>query len=691
MSVCSECGAVRQADALPDGLCPQCLLVLGLLDETTELATDAEGEPEPGEQFGPYKTLQILGEGGMGVVYLAEQRQPIRRLVALKVIKLGMNSREVIARFGSERQALALMDHPNIARVIDAGVSDEGQPYFAMELVSGTHVTDYCDIHRLNIRERLELFLEICQAIQHAHQKGVIHRDIKPSNVLVSEHEGKPFPQIIDFGIAKAIDQRLAEYSAFTKLGQLVGTPEYMSPEQADLSGLNVDTTTDVYSLGVLLYQLLVGVLPFEGAYLRGAGLLELLRIIREEEAPTPSNRLANLRGIAEIAAKRGTDPYTMRRELAGDLDWIVAKAIEKEKNRRYASASDLAADIRRYLTDRPVVARPPSTGYHLQKFARRHSGLVAGAATVLAVLIAGVVASAGEAGRARRAEAAAMLAQRHASIQARDALREKAMAETARVEALQQRAKAQRERSNAERRLRELQNLSRGLLNVYTAPSGDNNADQRKALLAQNVLRIGNILHDEGLTTPGWNTVRDQAAVDSRAVELARETGATMPADWQSSETVPGEYRVGSDRCVVYSGKASLFIRSLKHDPQGMMDVYQEFLAARYLGKRIRFSGALRSAGMADGVGQLCVSVDQLTRMVTTRGSSGWNHYQIVFDVPPDAQAIQLRIRVNGAGTLWADALRFEEASAALPLGLPGPVNVDFKQRTSKSKGEHQ
>ncbi len=369
----------------------------------------AAADSEPGRPFGPYNIIRILGEGGMGVVYLAEQQHPVRRLVALKVIKLGMNSREVMARFESERQALAMMDHPNIARVFDAGVSQQGQPYFAMEYVSGIHITEYCDQNRLTNRERAELFVQVCQAVQHAHQKGVIHRDIKPANILVCARDGKPFPQVIDFGVAKATDQRLAEYSAFTRFGQLVGTPEYMSPEQAELSGFDIDTTTDVYSLGVLLYQLIAGVLPFEVINLRKVGLLELLRMIREQEPPTPSDRFAALEDTADIAANRRTDPATLRNELAGDLNWIVLKAIEKDKDRRYASASDLAEDLRRYLTDQPVVARPPSTAYHLQKIARRHKALVAGVAAVFTVLLAGVSASTWEAIRASRAEASAV------------------------------------------------------------------------------------------------------------------------------------------------------------------------------------------------------------------------------------------------------------------------------------------
>ncbi len=408
MNVCPHCDAMLHSEALPEGLCPQCLLKLGLLVRNGGAVAVAHAESA--RPFGPYSIIRILGEGGMGVVYLAEQQQPIRRLVALKVIKLGMNTREVMARFGSERQALAMMDHPNIARVFDAGVSEEGQPYFAMEYVSGIHITEYCDQNRLTNRERAELFLQVCQAVQHAHQKGVIHRDIKPANVLVCDRDGKPFPQVIDFGVAKAIDQRLAEYSAFTRFGQLVGTPEYMSPEQAELTGFDVDTTTDVYSLGVLLYQLLVGVLPFEVANLRKVGLLELLRMIREQEPPVPSNRLAALEDAADIAANRRTDPATLRSELSGDLNWIILKAIEKDKDRRYSSASDLAGDLRRYLADQPVVARPPSTAYHLQKFARRHKALVASVAAVFAVLLAGVSVSTWEAIRASRAEAAAVM-----------------------------------------------------------------------------------------------------------------------------------------------------------------------------------------------------------------------------------------------------------------------------------------
>ena len=400
---CPSCGA-ELPSGTPEGLCLKCLLVGALAahpdtplpgsDETTQ-ATPTRDSPLHPTQIGPYRILEPLGEGGMGVVYLAEQQQPIRRRVALKVIKLGMDTREVVARFESERQALALMDHPNIAKVFDAGTTDDGRPYFAMERVPGVRITDYCDRHRLSNPARLRIFGDVCAAIQHAHQKGLIHRDIKPSNVLVMVQDGQPVPKVIDFGVAKATNQRLSEKTVFTWQGMLIGTPEYMSPEQAEMSGLDVDTTTDIYSLGVLLYELLVGALPFDQATLRRAGYAEIQRIIREEEPVRPSTRLSSLGATAsEVAARRQTDLGSLQRQLRGDLDWIALKAMEKDRTRRYQSASELAADVARHLADDPVVARPPSVPYRLTKLLRKNKVPVAAATVVFLALLAGLGAS---------------------------------------------------------------------------------------------------------------------------------------------------------------------------------------------------------------------------------------------------------------------------------------------------------
>jgi len=339
---------------------------------------------------GKYKLLEELGSGGMGVVYLAEQVEPVQRRVALKIIKLGMDTRQVVARFETERQALAVMDHPNIARVFDAGATETGRPYFVMELARGIPITDYCDRHKLSTRERLDLFTGVCQAVQHAHQKGVIHRDLKPSNILVVIQDDRPVPKIIDFGIAKATDHRLAQRTLFTEQGQLIGTPEYMSPEQAEMSGLDVDTRTDIYSLGVILYELLAGALPFDGRKLRSAAFGEIQRIIREIEPPKASTRLSTLKDTkAEIAEKRGTDPGSLVKLLRGDLDWITMKAMAKDRTHRYSTASEVAADIERHLRHEPVSAGPPSTVYRVRKYIRRHKlGVAAAAVVMLAVLV---------------------------------------------------------------------------------------------------------------------------------------------------------------------------------------------------------------------------------------------------------------------------------------------------------------
>jgi hypothetical protein len=334
---------------------------------------------------------------------MAEQTAPVKRVVALKVIKAGLDSRQVLARFEAERQALALMDHPNIARVLDAGTTENGRPYFVMELVKGVSITRYCDERRLTPRERLELFIPVCQAVQHAHQKGIIHRDLKPSNVLVALYDGHPVPKVIDFGVAKAAGPKLTERTLYTEFGSVVGTLEYMSPEQAELNQLDVDTRSDIYSLGVLLYELLAGSTPMDRARLQRAALLEVLRIIREEEPPRPSTRLSTTEELPSIAANRGTEPRRLSGLVRGELDWIVMKCLEKDRARRYETANGLAVDLQRYLADEPVQACPPSAAYRFRKFARRNrTAVLAAAAVATAVLLALVVLAASNARIAR-------------------------------------------------------------------------------------------------------------------------------------------------------------------------------------------------------------------------------------------------------------------------------------------------
>jgi serine/threonine protein kinase len=338
---------------------------------------------------------------------VAEQAEPVRRRVALKVIKLGMDSRSVIARFEAERQALAMMDHPNIARVLDAGTTETGRPFFVMELVRGIKITDYCDQNNLGTAHRLELFTQVCHAIQLAHQKGVIHRDIKPSNILVTLHDGRPVPKVIDFGIAKATEGRLTDLTVYTELHQFIGTPAYMSPEQAEMSGIDIDTRSDIYSLGVLLYELLTGRPPFDPKSLLQAGLDEIRRIIREVEPLKPSTRLNTLADSDRdsTARQRGTAPAQLSLLLRGDLDWIVMKALEKNRNRRYETASGLALDIQRHLHNEPVFARPPTAGYRISRLIRRNRLAFAAGGLVALALVAGTVISTAQAMRARRAE----------------------------------------------------------------------------------------------------------------------------------------------------------------------------------------------------------------------------------------------------------------------------------------------
>ncbi|HKB41249.1 MAG TPA: tetratricopeptide repeat protein, partial [Gemmataceae bacterium] len=365
-----------------------------------------------GTVIGSYKLVERIGEGGMGDVWMAQQQEPVRRLVAVKLVKAGMDSTQVVARFEAERQALALMDHPNIARVLDAGTTSTGRPYFVMDLVKGVPITRYCDEHRLTPRQRLELFIPVCQAVQHAHQKGIIHRDLKPSNVLVAPYDGKPVPKVIDFGVAKAAGQQLTDKTLVTGFGAIVGTLEYMSPEQAEINQLDVDTRSDVYSLGVLLYELLTGTTPFTKKGLEKAGVLEMLRVIREEEPAKPSTKLSTAEGLPALAANRGSEPAKLARQVRGELDWIVMKCLEKDRARRYPTANGLARDIERYQRDEPVEACPPSVGYRLRKFVRRNRGPALAGALVILALVGGIIATSWGLIRAEQARRSALSAQ---------------------------------------------------------------------------------------------------------------------------------------------------------------------------------------------------------------------------------------------------------------------------------------
>ena len=487
----------------------------------------------PGSQIGPYKLLQVIGEGGMGVVYMAEQIHPVKRRVALKIIKPGMDTRQVVARFEAERQALSMMDHPNIAKVLDAGATSSGRPYFVMELVKGQPITQYCDEHHLTPRQRLELFLPVCQAIQHAHQKGIIHRDVKPSNVMVSEYDHEPVPKVIDFGVAKATSQTLTEKTMFTGLGQIIGTLEYMSPEQAKVNQLDIDTRSDIYSLGVLMYELLTGTTPLDRQRLRSAAFDEMLRIIREDEPPRPSTRLSTLDTLASVAANRKTEAGRLSGIVRGELDWIVMKALDKDRNRRYETANGLGMDIQRYLQDEPVQACPPSAAYRFRKLARRNKALLATGMIVAVTLLTGLAGTTWQAIRARNAERVAKESaqaaseneqkanqQRSEAIAQRDA-KEKALAEEA-----NQRQRADQERTRADEKARVAEAVNDFLINdilkanPYSGVTGEagGTAPTLLQVVERSASQVGNRFKDQPLVEA---TVR--SAIGCSLLEFGR------------------------------------------------------------------------------------------------------------------------------------------------------------------------
>ena len=441
-------------------------------------ATVITDGPKTGTTIGPYKLLEQIGEGGMGSVWVATQSKPIKRKVAIKLIKPGMDSRQVLGRFEAERQALAMMDHPNIARVLDGGVTEQGHPYFAMDYVKGVPLTEYCDNAKLSLKERLELFVPICQAVQHAHQKGIIHRDLKPSNILICLYDGKPVPKVIDFGLAKAMHHSLTEQSIYTAHGMMVGTPLYMSPEQAEHNNLDIDTRTDIYALGVILYELLTGTTPLEKAKMKRAAYDEVLRLIKEVEPPKPSTRLSGSESLPSVAAQRGIEPTQLTRVITGDLDWVVMKALEKERGRRYETANGLAEDIRRHLADEPVSASPPSTSYRMKKFIRRNRAGVIAASAIAITLLLGVMGTTGgmlwalaerrDAVAAREAETEAKQQAITNAALAKDEAARATDAEAKTAETLKQVAT---ERDAKELALREAEQLSEFLTNVFQSP----------------------------------------------------------------------------------------------------------------------------------------------------------------------------------------------------------------------------
>jgi serine/threonine protein kinase/WD40 repeat protein len=488
----------------------------------------------PGTVIGRYKILQSIGEGGYGTVFMAEQTTPVHRKVALKIVKAGMDTRQVIARFEAERQALALMDHPNIAKVFDAGMTETGRPYFVMELVKGMPITKYCDEHRLAPRDRLELFVQVCRAVQHAHQKGIIHRDIKPSNVIVAQYDTKPVPKVIDFGVAKATGQQLTERTMFTGFGDVIGTPEYMSPEQAELNQLDIDTRSDIYSLGVLLYELLTGTTPIEHKRVRKAALLEVLRVIREEEPPKPSTRLSTVAELPSIAAQRGLEPKKLSGCVRGELDWIVMKALEKDRNRRYESANGLAMDIQRHLSDESVMARPASSAYRFRKLVRRNRLAFAMTSAVAAAILLGGIITTWQAIRATRSE--------HEQIRLREE------AENQRTLAM---AAAAREREAAEQERQAKLQATLRLADNYTSRGLEDGTplNARAALwfanaavtshddpdrVEANLIRVNNWLRDQ------WTPVA--------AVEQADNTSDHLTFDPENSRYLMTVKRFGTD-----------------------------------------------------------------------------------------------------------------------------------------------
>jgi serine/threonine protein kinase len=548
-----------------------------LLDRPVPGGPDQTGAYVPRELLGTiiagrYKLLEAIGEGDMGTVWVAEQTQPVRRKVALKLIKAGMDSKSVLARFEAERQALAMMDHPNIAKVLDGGLTESGRPFFVMEYVKGVPITEYCDANRLSVPERLNLFVQVCQAVQHAHQKGIIHRDLKPSNILVAPYDDKPVPKVIDFGLAKAMHQSLTERTLHTAHETVLGTPLYMSPEQAQLNNLDVDTRSDIYALGVLLYELLTGTTPLEKQRFKEAAWDEIKRIIREEEAPRPSTRLSSSNTLASLAAGRQIEPAKLTKLVRGELDWIVMKALEKDRSRRYETANGFAMDVQRYLAGESVLAVPPSASYRLRKFARKHRAGLTTAAAIALLLLMGVTVSSWQAVRATRAEVEQTRQRQIAEANERQAL-------NAQLSEAKQRQAAEEQRQKAvSQELVARQRAYAADMNLAHQALAMNNFGRAKMLLnrykpqpGQQDLRgwewrflWGQCKSDAGasLRLPENTDHVTSVAVspDGKWVTTGNWVDSSLPVfDWETKKKVPYDPGILSGRYVAFSPETPL------------------------------------------------------------------------------------------------------------------------------------
>jgi serine/threonine protein kinase len=523
----------------------------GFLKDPTISPNRLDLSAEIGSRIGRYKLIQKIGEGGMGEVFMAEQEQPVRRKVALKIIKVGMDTKQVVARFEAERQVLAMMEHPNIAKVLDAGATQTGRPYFVMELVRGVRITKYCDTKNLTTEQRLELFIPICRAVQHAHQKGIIHRDIKPSNVMVTLQDGVPVPKIIDFGIAKATAGRMTEKTLVTDFQQLIGTPEYMSPEQAEMSGLDVDTRADIYALGVLLYELLTGTTPIESKSLRKAAYAEVHRVIREVDPPCPSTRISQLdaTSVSELAARRHVEPQKLRRQIRGELDWIVMKCLEKDRVRRYETANALAMDLSRHLKDEPIEASPASKMYRLKKLSRKYRGALSAAAVFVLLLAAATAVSAWEAVRARHAESAAVLAQKLADQQAATARDAESAALLAKKQADHEAALAKNVSDYLRQVLASANPMSGNGYDYTVKQLVDNVAAGLEKRFPDNPELEADLQATVGQTYRAWGDLQSAQPHLERAVSLRRSVVGEQSEQYAASLIDYSQVLVGSDR----------------------------------------------------------------------------------------------------------------------------------------------